>query len=157
MSQDIKEQLRDWAKDYATTYLVDGLINQAADHIATLDARVQEAEQEVVEQDALRERLSSILTHVANALKGEPDELSKHSWHDLPEIAATLRQQLAEAQRDAAKWKQIAEYQYALRQYPNELDLGTGALDVYFKGWSFDKAMKLQQIAASGEQEEGRD
>lgn len=39
-------------------------------------------------EDALRERMSDLLTRVANALRGEPGPLAAHSWHDLPERAA---------------------------------------------------------------------
>lgn len=46
---------------------------------------------ELVESDALREKMSDILRRTANALKGEPDDLTLHSWHDLTEVAMTLR------------------------------------------------------------------
>lgn len=36
----------------------------------------------------LRERMASILHDTANALKGPPEPLTDHSWHDLPEVAA---------------------------------------------------------------------
>lgn len=35
----------------------------------------------------LQEKLSKLLTATANALKGEPEELHVHSWHDLAEVA----------------------------------------------------------------------
>ena len=41
--------------------------------------------------DALREKMSDILRRTAAALKGEPDDLALHSWHDLTEVAMTLR------------------------------------------------------------------
>lgn len=50
---------------------------------------------ELAESDALCERLSKILTATANALKGEPGPLMSHSWHDLAEKAAALRDELA--------------------------------------------------------------
>jgi hypothetical protein len=53
-----------------------------------------------------------------------------------------LTTELAACRKDADKWKQMAEYQYALRVYPNNLDLGVGALDAYFNGWSFEAAIK---------------
>lgn len=43
------------------------------------------------EDDALREKLGGLLTGTANALKGEPNPLMHHSWHDLPEWAADAR------------------------------------------------------------------
>lgn len=43
----------------------------------------------------LRERLSSILTRTANALRGEPPPLVSWSWHDLPERVAKLTGLLA--------------------------------------------------------------
>lgn len=48
---------------------------------------------------------------------------------------------LAAAQKDATAWKQMAEFQYAIRAYPDNLDLGTGALDAYMQGWSRDAAI----------------
>lgn len=47
----------------------------------------EEAAHELDASDRLRERLGAILTGVANALKGEPDALSLHSWHDLEQVA----------------------------------------------------------------------
>ena len=48
------------------------------------------------ENEALRERLSALLRNTAIALRGPEPELKRWSWHDLPELAATLK-----AQRDA--------------------------------------------------------
>jgi hypothetical protein len=36
----------------------------------------------------LVERLSALLTGVADALKGKPEPNTAHSWHDLPQLAA---------------------------------------------------------------------
>lgn len=44
----------------------------------------------------LRDRLSDLLTRTANALKGTPAPLSRHSWHDLPEVAAAAVEDLSE-------------------------------------------------------------
>jgi hypothetical protein len=38
--------------------------------------------------------LGSILEDTANALKGEPEELCKHSWHDLAVKANKLQAQI---------------------------------------------------------------
>lgn len=59
-------------------------------------------------------------------------------WDDAADTIAALITELGAAQRDAAKWKQMAEFQYAQRRYPDQLDLGKGALDAYFKGWTYD-------------------
>jgi hypothetical protein len=41
------------------------------------------------------------------------------------------------------KWKEIAEFEHALRMYPNNLTLGQGALDAYAENWiSYEDAMK---------------
>lgn len=42
------------------------------------------------EQDMLIGRMSTLLSGVANALKGEPDELTLHDWSDLPRLAREL-------------------------------------------------------------------
>jgi hypothetical protein len=42
------------------------------------------------ECDALRARLAGLLTSTANALKGRPASGAWHSWHDLPELAASI-------------------------------------------------------------------
>ena len=48
------------------------------------------------ESEALRERLSALLRNTAIALRGPEPELTRWSWHDLPELATALK-----AQRDA--------------------------------------------------------
>lgn len=48
-------------------------------------------QQEIDELTAQRDKLADILTRTANALKGQPAELSSHSWHDLPEVAQQLK------------------------------------------------------------------
>ena len=46
---------------------------------------------ESAEEDrALCDKLSGILKRTANALKGEPKPLHRHSWHDLPDVAQRL-------------------------------------------------------------------
>ena len=49
------------------------------------------AQHEIEELTAQRDKLADILTRTANALKGQPAELSEHSWHDLPEVAQKLK------------------------------------------------------------------
>lgn len=46
-----------------------------------------EADGTVEELHEINTRLARILTDTANALKGEPDPLTSHSWHDLAEVA----------------------------------------------------------------------
>lgn len=57
-------------------------------------AELRRLHAELVESDALREKMSDVLRRTATALKGEPDELTLHSWHDLPEVAMTLRYEM---------------------------------------------------------------
>lgn len=46
---------------------------------------------ESAEEDrALCDKLADILARTANALKGDPAPLHRHSWHDLPEVAHRL-------------------------------------------------------------------
>lgn len=54
-------------------------------------AELRRLHAELAEPDALREKMSDILRRTAIALKGEPGEMTLHSWHDLPEVAMTLR------------------------------------------------------------------
>jgi hypothetical protein len=53
---------------------------------------IAELRAEVKEDERLRSRLSSILTHTANALKGPPATLTSHDWSDLPKVAAAMRE-----------------------------------------------------------------
>lgn len=55
---------------------------------------IHELRAEAKEADRLNARLSSILTHTANALKGEPAPLCMHDWSDLPAVAASMRAKL---------------------------------------------------------------
>ena len=74
------------------------------DHILEVNGRLTEKlaelEQEAAEEDALRERLSELLTKSVNAIRGEPAELSLHSWHDLPELCNGLMEKLARGHDD---------------------------------------------------------
>jgi hypothetical protein len=81
----LKEQYRSFAANgYA--YRDESLAKEK--QLAAKDAEIEEESQ-------LRERLSDILSRTAVALKGPNEELSLHSWHDLPEKAEELQQQLA--------------------------------------------------------------
>ena len=59
------------------------------------DKQLATKDEEIAEDSHLRERMSKLLALTAIALKGPNDELSLHSWHDLPEKADELKQQLA--------------------------------------------------------------
>ena len=54
-------------------------------------AELRRLHAELVESAVLREMMSGILRRTATALKGKPGELTPHSWHDLPDVAMTLR------------------------------------------------------------------
>ena len=60
------------------------------------DAEVEALKTELREGDDLRTHLSSLLTRSVNAIRGEPEPLHLHSWHDLPELVEALR---ADAER----------------------------------------------------------
>jgi hypothetical protein len=54
-----------------------------------IDAAVEMIE--AAEEDrALCNQLADILTRTANALKGAPSPRSRHSWHDLPDVAQRI-------------------------------------------------------------------
>lgn len=58
-----------------------------------------EAEQQQLAEEyhQLVTRLGNLLTGVANALKGDPDELAWHDWSDLPAVATAVMTDLGEA------------------------------------------------------------
>ena len=62
--------------------------------------KVRELEAEAEINHRLISRQSDLLTGVANALRGEPDELSTHSHHDLPERARAVVGELAELREE---------------------------------------------------------
>lgn len=51
-------------------------------------AEAQDLYDDAQDAHTLCDRLSDLLTHTADVLKGPPGPLSRHSWHDLPESAA---------------------------------------------------------------------
>ena len=85
------------------------------------------------ESEALRERLSELLINTAIALRGPEPELTRWSWHDLPDLAAALK-----AQRDA-----LLEALKLARPY-----ISTYTLDGYHAEVKADAAIK----AAEGEE-----
>lgn len=66
--------------------------------VEQLRADVDRLQRDADEHDALLRRHSTILTGVANALRGEPPPLTQHSHHDLAELAAATV-----AERDALR------------------------------------------------------
>lgn len=58
-------------------------------HGTLLDAIADEWEP--AESVSLRERMASLLTQTADALKGDPGPLTLHDWSDLPEVAREVR------------------------------------------------------------------
>lgn len=64
--------------------------------IDALKAEVEALKAELREGDDLRERLAGILTRSVNVIRGEPEPMSLHSWHDLPELVEALK---ADAER----------------------------------------------------------
>lgn len=65
-------------------------------------ARIAELEKDAEEVFATGQRMAQLLTGVANALRGAPDPLSAHSWHDLPERAAAAIAAIDVMQKAAA-------------------------------------------------------
>jgi len=65
-------------------------VKEHADIVLTLGRRILDLEAELEQDEPLRAKMADLLTRTAIALKGEPDPLSSHSWHDLPEIAAAM-------------------------------------------------------------------
>ena len=85
LSESVSE-LYPWERD---TLLAACAMLRSGSELRRLHANAEESE-------ALRERLSALLTSTAIALRGPAPELVSWSWHDLPERAAALV-----AQRDA--------------------------------------------------------
>ena len=54
-------------------------------------AEIERLRTELREGDDLRERLAGILTRSVNMIRGEPEPMSLHSWHDLPELVEALK------------------------------------------------------------------
>lgn len=81
------------------------MIERQADEIARLRDESAKLRADQEECDALRRKLTDILTRTANALKGEPAPLTLHSWHDLPEWAQRLRDENAGMRKDAGRYR----------------------------------------------------
>ena len=84
----------------------EGYAAQTADLIESQAQRIAELEAEADLSEKTRDRMATLLTGVANALRGEPPELTSWSWHDLPERATAAIQAIAVmegAARDSAR------------------------------------------------------
>jgi AcrR family transcriptional regulator len=94
-------------------------LREALTQIAALTKQVEEA-QESDEEDALRERMSKILTDTANELHGGPYKNGLWSWHDLAELAKALRERAEKSEEELAELKRL---------------VGTGQYGVVFGKW----------------------
>lgn len=74
------------ARDELRSMHVKVLLSDGSDVADAIDAAIAELDA----SHDLRDRLTKILTDTANALKGKPDALTIHSWHDLAEVAAAV-------------------------------------------------------------------
>lgn len=92
---------------------------EAADEIENLRSELHAA-------DALRERLTAILTATADALKGPPGPVvSAHSWHDLADVADDLRGRWAGAE---ARCCTLARTERENRELRARIDLAPVAI-----------------------------
>ena len=105
----------------------------------------EEGEETIVSRHAVDEAIATIAQQ-AEQIANQKALLEKQQDDSLFLVQQNQKraEQLA-AEKDASKWKQMAEFQYAIRQYPNNLDMGIGALDAYFKGWNYDAAIAAQK------------
>lgn len=55
------------------------------------------------------------------------------STHELAQCLEAHAKALEDAERLASRWKTMAEYQYGIRVYPDNVGLAYGALDAHFK------------------------
>lgn len=131
--------------------------------VAELEARISDLELEAQLETCIREKLSEILTRTANVLKGEPDELTVHSWHDLAEIAgrriAALDQQLAASREREGRMREALRHGRGIVPgglwtsielcAPNESPVKPGEYeDQYRFGWNACRAEVLRNMAA---------
>ena len=72
-----------------------------------------EAQRDLAESEEVRELMAKILHDTAIALKGPSAELSRHSWHDLAEVAA--KNALDAGARIAELERKLAEQQAAMK------------------------------------------
>lgn len=68
---------------------------EAGDHrpddVTALFGHLAELGRDNADAEALNNRMARILRETADALKGGPDPMTSHSWHDLPQTAAAWK------------------------------------------------------------------
>ena len=79
----ILRQFNDWRRGHHDEQPDPRVIGEAIDAAVEM---IESAE----EDRALCDHLADILTRVAHALKGAPRPRSRHSWHDLPDVAQRI-------------------------------------------------------------------
>lgn len=119
-------KLRDWID-------ANGVVIHGATPAMLLSAAgLLELETENAEYEQLSEKMATILLNTAAVLKGEPEPLTLHSWHDLAEVATKL---LARAEAAEAKVAAVRELhtksKHGVHQVCDEClqDDGTGSWD----------------------------
>lgn len=90
------------------------------DEIKDALAQLATARAEAAEDEALRERMADLLTRTAAAIRGEPEPLARHTWHDLPERAGAAMAALAGALKAA---RDLAASEAALRDEVARLEV----------------------------------
>lgn len=77
-----------------------GACDRSLGSTAIYQSRIRHLEEDLKEEEDLRERIGRILENTANALHGGPLENGWWSTHDLPELAETMRNQLQKIAKD---------------------------------------------------------
>lgn len=75
----------------------------SSDNLKKAKQQISRLENELAEEDLLRQKMTGILHRTSNALHGKPHPSGFWSWHDLPERAQKLREELAATQREREK------------------------------------------------------
>ena len=96
MTDDLKKRLR----AVCETGCDPDLPFAVAERIEELEAERDELKRELEEESALREKLASLLSDAAAALKGPEAELSSHSWHDVASLAGSVVRQRDELEAE---------------------------------------------------------
>lgn len=82
----------------------------------------------LAEDTALRERMSDLLTRTADALKGSPGPLRLHDWSNLPEVAASARQEVRRLIEVDENWQRWAGKHVLCDQIAKERGAAQAAL-----------------------------
>lgn len=135
------------------------LVFPLMEKVSALEAELAAARAELAEDEALRNRMSDLLTRTANALKGEPGPLTLHDWSDLPERAGLIVVNEArliaevEAMRPVVE-AAVAEHKATVQYYRG--DSASDPPDVMQRyieeGWTrFDALVEVRRIALRAE------